>query len=178
MMTKTTAAFPCGNEQTAVQDPQALRILADTRLLMARPAERAYDAGANLADIRDRKIYEMAGHAAFDAYLDAEGFKRSTAYSNMLLAQTFQRSDLALGVSKLRLLVQGKVADARALLRDGVPQEGLPPKPVAEFTFRELAEWVRGLPPAGKAPSPMSDATVKAIENLIAPVTRPESMAA
>lgn len=137
--------------------------LKAARLLMARAADRAYEAGMHLQAIREQRLFEHAGHVGFDFYLDAEGFKRSTAYNNIRVFETFERADMAFGVSKLRLLVQAKFVNPRALLLEGIPVDGGPNRSIESFTCREFAAWVKAQPATG----PLVDAIGTALEVLL-----------
>lgn len=91
----------CTTTYEAVAAPtDAEQHFCAARQLMACAADRAYDAGMHLKAIRDQRLFVLAGRASFEAYLDAEDFKRSTAYSNIRLFEVFERPDLAFGVSK------------------------------------------------------------------------------
>lgn len=169
-------AAPVGISPDASSETVRL-YLAEACKLVAGPAERALDSGSRFRIIHARKMYEQAGHANFDAFLAAAGVKRSTVYSNMALSETFAPEDMAFGVSKLRLLVQAKFADPKALLREGVPVHGEPNKSVESFSYREFAAWVAGLPPVAVAPSAVAAATLRAVVPLIKPAAIRDAVA-
>lgn len=148
----------------------ALAVSNAIRDMTAGAGTRAYDSGLLLGRMRAERLYVELGHSAFEAFLDAIGLKRSTAFSNMLLAKIFERSDMAFGVSKLRALLQVKIADPRALLSEGVPVAGGPNRSIEAYTYRELVEWVKaqpGAPLAAAEPTPIASATMAAAAALI-----------
>jgi hypothetical protein len=146
--------------------------------LLAGPADRAYRSGVLLARILDEGLHRLSGHDTFDAWFKDHGLKRAAVYSNIQVAKTFLPEHLAFGISKLRVLAQAKVADPRALLAEGIPVAGGASRSVEDFSYRELAAWVKSLPEAPKAPSPVAAATFAAAAGLIGQAIESEQAAA
>ncbi|MDF2703551.1 MAG: hypothetical protein K0S10_2497 [Rubrobacteraceae bacterium] len=147
MMEQTKDPAPQIQLEVVVQKRSASELTREVHALLGRPGERAYDSGQMLLEIREAQLYKELGYDTMEQYLDGEKIKRSTAYSNMKLAETFSRKDVAVGISKLRLLVQGSVANPAATLEQGwpvvLPNGKTVYRSITSIPYRELVDYVK-----------------------------------
>lgn len=135
--------------------------------LLAAAVERAFESGQIFNEIAHEKHFEALGFQTFEAYvakLEASGFKRSTIFSNMKLAATFDPAQHgAIGIGKLRLLLADYLTDPHRLIAEGFPSlddEGKQQfRPLSQISCRELSKLIRQMrpleehKPTKKAPS-------------------------
>lgn len=120
------------------------------RTYFASATERVFESGRLLVEIQGEELYRELGFTSFEDYLESlrarNGVARSTAYSNMRIAQVFDQGRHGhIGIGRLRKLVA--VPDALAIIENGIEVPdgagGLVRKPVTAVKCRDLAKALK-----------------------------------
>lgn len=137
-------------------------------------AERAYEMGLALLQIKERRLFESLGFDTFELYLASKKLTRTVAYTNMRISQDFDVHTCEhYGIGKIRLLAR-KGVDLERLKSEGIPVQDAhgdwSPVSLEACTVKQLRMALKTMPPAGMAAAPLrSDAdTVRELEEATA----------
>jgi hypothetical protein len=98
-------------------DEQMQYMVGMAKKLTAKSPERSTDAARVLIHIKDNELYRK-DHGTFEAFLEAEGLRKTTAYTTIAAVRRFPLEKIfEMGLTKARLLA--KVADAETILAKG-----------------------------------------------------------